>query len=163
MLTTVLAEYYRLNPVYGCLHARLIPIRNSPPSVSAKSNTATISPSATSGSTGPISKPPVPQVQKRSSSTNPGVSLSPALTPRPWTHPEWADYLPDATGMTVLEALTHRDPTITEVVEYLKHESHMLVGDSTNLALEIDPSCHAKWHPYSSSTSTNKMYVRVSY
>ena len=68
--------------------------------------------------------------------------------------------------MTVLEALTHRDPTINEVVEYLKHDteddSHMLVGDSTNLALEIDPSCHAKWHPYS-STSTNNMYVRVSY
>jgi hypothetical protein len=70
------------------------------------------------------------------------VSLG--LTPLPRTHPEWADYLPDATGMTVLEALTHRDPTITEVVEYLRHdsedESHMLVGDSTNLALEIDPN-----------------------
>jgi hypothetical protein len=152
MLTTVLVQDNRLNPLYGCLHARLIPIRNSPPSVSAKSNPTTISPSATSGSTGPISKPLAPQVQNLSSSTN-RVSLSPALTPRPWTHPEWADYLPEATGMTVFEALTHRDPTITEVVEYLKYdtedESHMLVGDSTNLALEIHPSCHAKWHPYS--------------
>jgi hypothetical protein len=167
MLTTMLAKYYSLNPIYGCLHARLIPIRNSPPPVSAKPTPATVSPSATSGSTGPISKPPAPQGQNRSSSTNPGISATPAFTPRPWTPPEWADYLPDTTGMTLLDALTHIDPTITEVVEYLKHdtedESHMLVGDSTNLALEIDPSLDAKWHPYYCSTSTNKMYVRVSY